>query len=96
MLWGLLDGWAEISQQRPYAPHLQKVLSERRQDVDIEVLRLGFPGWKSTDLLKDADGSTGLRTVLRGNQKQGSPISLVILLAGTNDLSSNKSSAEIL
>lgn len=82
-------------QLHPYAPHLQKALSERPelQNMDIEVMHLGFPGWTAGDLLKDADGRTGLRTTIRGNQEP--PTSLVILLAGTNDLGSGKSSTEI-
>jgi hypothetical protein len=83
-------------QLHPYAPHLQKALTERTklQNMDIEVMHLGLPGRTSAKLLKGADGPKGLRTTIRGNQ-ESSPISLVILLAGTNDLCSDKSSTEI-
>lgn len=83
------------NQLHPYAPHLQKALCERvkLQNTNIEVMHLGFPGWKSGDLLMDADGPNGLRTIIR--RKNETPISLVILLAGTNDLGSGKSSTEI-
>mmetsp|Transcript_18356 Transcript_18356/g.45502 ORF Transcript_18356/g.45502 Transcript_18356/m.45502 type:complete len:222 (-) Transcript_18356:1235-1900(-) len=82
-------------QLHPYAPHLQRALSERTnlQNMDIEVMHLGFPGWTSIDLLKDADGPNGLRTTIR--RFQDAPLSLVILLAGTNDLGTGKSSTEI-
>lgn len=91
----LTAGTTQNFQLKPYAPHLQKALSERTklQNMDIEVMHLGFPGWKSVDLLKDADGPSGLRTTIRGNQ--GTSISLVILLAGTNDLGSGSSATEI-
>ncbi|CAJ1954477.1 unnamed protein product [Cylindrotheca closterium] len=91
----LTAGTTQMFQLHPYAPHLQKALTEstKLQSLDIEVMHLGFPGWTSEDLLKDADGPKGLRTTISRNQEP--PISLVILLAGTNDLGSSKSSSEI-
>jgi lysophospholipase L1-like esterase len=65
-------------QEYPYAPHLEAKLE------NVMVRHVGFPGWTSDQLLEDANGASGLRTIIRRNKD--TPLSAVVLLAGTNDL----------
>jgi lysophospholipase L1-like esterase len=65
-------------QDYPYAPHLEAKLD------NALVRHVGYPGWTSNNLLEDANGIDGLRTIIQRNKD--SPLSAVILLAGTNDL----------
>ena len=73
----------------PYAPHLQATLNDGsgsdRKNHNVMVRHLGYPGWTSDQLLENANGSGGLRTIIQNN-KETNPMSVVILLAGTNDL----------
>ena len=67
----------------PYAPHLERALHQQTTLRNAVVRHCGLPGWTSEQMLADANGAlTGLRTAIQA----GSPIDLVILLAGTNDL----------
>jgi len=70
------------AQYYPYAPHLEKSLKHR--GLNVTVRHRGLPGWTSEQMLKDLDGPrTGLRSAI---QAAGQGLSLVIILAGTNDL----------
>lgn len=61
----------------PYSVHLEKGLS------NTLVRHLGLPGWTTENLVASLDdGGVGLRAIV----KKQAPISLVIILAGTNDL----------
>jgi lysophospholipase L1-like esterase len=70
----------------PYAPVLEKALNERSDDSTQYIVRhRGMPGWTSSNMLGDLDGErTGLRTAVRAVKDPG--LSLVIILAGSNDL----------
>ena len=53
--------------------------------MTVVVRHLGFPGWTSSQLLENQNGSDGgLCNVIQGIQNP--TLSMVILLAGTNDL----------
>ncbi|KAL7577709.1 hypothetical protein ACA910_015217 [Epithemia clementina (nom. ined.)] len=89
-------------QNYPYAPYLEKALAQlaattatarttksttvsSAAPLDIVVRHAGFPGWTSSQLLENQSMSNGgLRTLIQGIRDP--PLSLVILLAGTNDL----------
>lgn len=73
-------------QNYPYAPHLESALSKQStlQGIDVAVRHAGFPGWTSENLLEEANGSGGLVTTIRRIQDPG--LSMVLILAGTNDL----------
>jgi lysophospholipase L1-like esterase len=84
------------NQNYPYAPHLEASLNRRNSKngaVAVVVRHLGYPGYTSEHLLEDADDEGGLRTMIRRIQDP-SP-SLVILLAGTNDLGYRRSVEDI-
>mmetsp|Transcript_10514 Transcript_10514/g.14746 ORF Transcript_10514/g.14746 Transcript_10514/m.14746 type:complete len:278 (-) Transcript_10514:302-1135(-) len=77
----------------PYATHLEHAISGASHGSSssssplppVQIRWRGLPGWTATNLKESIDdGQIGLRTTLR-TIKQPS-ISLVILLAGTNDL----------
>jgi lysophospholipase L1-like esterase len=72
----------------PYATHLEAALAKSTvgplQNMNVAVRHLGYPGWTSSQLLEEANGDRGLRTMVR--KIQDPSVSLVILLAGTNDL----------
>lgn len=82
-------------QNFPYAPHLEKALSEREMvpKVEVAVRHMGFPGWTSSNLLEEANGQNGLGTIIR--RIQNPSLSLIIILAGTNDLGHLQSAKEI-
>ena len=65
----------------PYAPHLEAALHDRGLK-NVIVRHRGFPGWTSEQLVADLRAPHGLVTALAA----ASPVSIVILLAGTNDL----------
>ena len=75
----------------PYGPFLQAKLTP-----NVDVKFLGLPGWTAHNMLMNRDNSDiGLRAILQRYKQQESaapneyfryPVSLVILLAGTNDL----------
>jgi lysophospholipase L1-like esterase len=74
-------------EEYPYATHLEKGID------NVQVLHRGLPGWTANGMLMDLDGErTGLRAALQRLKQQSTddehihPISLVILLAGTNDM----------
>jgi len=64
----------------PYATSLQATLGANVATVRHK----GYPGWTAAELLESANGEGGLRTLIR--RVQDPPLSLVILLVGTNDL----------
>ncbi len=66
--------WEEF----PYAPFLEASFP------DAIVRHKGYPGWTASQLLASANDAGGLRTLIR--KVQDPPLSMVILLAGTNDL----------
>lgn len=71
----------------PYAPFLEQALKDR--GMEVVVRHRGLPGWTTGQMLSNLDDPrTGLRSALMGAIKQDpvAGISLVILLAGTNDL----------
>lgn len=67
----------------PYAPHLEAAFQAKGRSVVVR--HRGLPGW-TVDAMLGAldDGQSGLRSAIR-NVKDP-PLSLVILLGGTNDL----------
>ncbi len=69
----------------PYAPYLEKELHESPNFGKTTIRHRGLSGWTSSQMLDDADGpTTGLRSAIRAVKDP--PLSLVIILAGTNDL----------
>jgi lysophospholipase L1-like esterase len=64
----------------PYAPHLEEML----QDDNVVVRHVGLPGWTTSSMLEQLDGPAGLKTAVQAIQMP--PLSLVVILAGTNDL----------
>lgn len=73
----------------PYGPHLENELKRLVPDLSPMVRWSGYPGWTATAMADQPtlDGPSGLRTFLRNiDTKTGSPASLCIILAGTNDL----------
>ena len=79
----------------PYAPHLEKTLNQRRQTAAPVVVRhRGLPGWTAANMMNDLDGpQTGLRSAIRAVKDP--PLSLVIILAGSNDLGFGYTAQEI-
>jgi lysophospholipase L1-like esterase len=81
----------------PYAPYLEKALKERGLD-NVVVRHRGLPGWTTNQMLQELDGErTGLRSAIIGAMKQDpvAGVSLVILLAGTNDLAHHSTADQI-
>lgn len=74
----------------PYAPYLQAELQKGILKESI-VRHTGHPGWTAAQMLQGSD--EGLRTKIR--EIQDPSLSLVILLAGTNDLGRQREPAEI-
>ena len=69
----------------PYATHLQAALEEAQPKRTFQVGHLGMPGWTASQMVQTADDPTyGLRHKLK--QVNNPPVSLVVILAGTNDL----------
>ena len=69
----------------PYAPHLRSALEETHPNRIWQIGHLGMPGWTAAQMVQSADDPLyGLRHKLK--QVKDPPISLVIILAGTNDL----------
>jgi lysophospholipase L1-like esterase len=78
-------------QQFPYAVYLERALQTRE---NVVVRYRGMPGWTVQAMLGDLDGDrTGLRSAIQAVQNP--PLSLVILLAGTNDLGLGSTAEEI-
>jgi lysophospholipase L1-like esterase len=77
----------------PYAPYLEQEIHKQGVLKKSIVRHTGFPGWTSSLLLQGIDDANGLRTTIR--KMQDPSFSLVILLAGTNDLSHPREPAEI-
>lgn len=69
----------------PYAPHLQAGLQHQFGEHSVVVRHRGLPGWTAANMVEDLDGpATGLRAAIQGIQDPA--LSLVVILAGTNDL----------
>lgn len=68
----------------PYAPYLEKAFNDRQdRQHEIVVRHRGLPGWTAAAMVEEVDGpSTGLRSAIRN----APGLSLVIILAGTNDM----------
>lgn len=85
----LTAGTSGFAQEYPYAKHLQQALAALDYP-NVQVEWLGLPGWTADNMVQNRDdGSIGLQAHLqRYNHHQGQPgaVSLVILLAGTNDM----------
>lgn len=82
----------------PYGPHLESELRRLVPDASPIVRWSGYPGWCATTMADPStlDGSSGLRTFLRTiSAKTGSPASLSVILAGTNDLAYESDSRPI-
>jgi lysophospholipase L1-like esterase len=80
----------------PYAPYLQQGLPEagRSNHNNVQVRHLGWPGWTTQQMLDRVNESPyGLQAAIRRIQDP-SP-SIVILLAGTNDLGYGYSAEQI-
>lgn len=76
----------------PYAPHLEAGLKARGRDVVVR--HRGLPGWTVSNMLANLDGDTaGLRSAIAAVKDP--PLSIVILLGGTNDLGYGFSAEEI-
>lgn len=81
----------------PYAPYLEQALKERGLE-NVVVRHRGMSGWTTEQMLKNLDGErTGLRSAIIGAVKQDpvNALSLVILLAGTNDMAYHSTADEI-
>jgi GDSL-like Lipase/Acylhydrolase family len=83
----------------PYAQYLQSALSmQHRGDNDntiVVVRHRGLPGWTTQGMLDALDDpQRGLRSAVNAVQDDP-PLSLVILLAGTNDLAYGLTAREI-
>ncbi|KAL7526023.1 hypothetical protein ACHAXR_001274 [Thalassiosira sp. AJA248-18] len=90
----LTAGTAPPSDQLfPYGPHLEEELNRCSNSAQAAVMVRwrGLPGWAASALVEYIDDSTyGLRATLTGIRNPS--ISLVIILAGTNDIGSLTSS----
>jgi lysophospholipase L1-like esterase len=76
----------------PYAQYLQSALSQHRENVVVR--HRGLPGWTTQGMLDALDDQQrGLRAAIEA--VTGPPLSLVILLAGTNDLAYGFTASEI-
>lgn len=87
-----------MDQLFPYAPHLEKKLNEMYSDGTSVVVRWrGLPGWTASTMMEYLDDSSvGLRSAINGIRDPS--LSLVIILAGTNDigmLTSSMSDVEV-
>jgi lysophospholipase L1-like esterase len=90
-----------IDQLHPYGPHLEKELNRLyalQSNAPSTVVRWrGLPGWTASVMTEYLDDSTaGLRSAV--NSIRDPPLSLVIILAGSNDigmLTSSMSSTEV-
>jgi lysophospholipase L1-like esterase len=74
----------------PYAPHLEEML--RKDDYDVVVRHVGLPGWATSSMLEQLDGPAGLKTAVQAIQMPS--LSLVVILAGTNDLAYGDASVD--
>jgi lysophospholipase L1-like esterase len=77
----------------PYAPYLEQALKDRGLE-NVVVRHRGLSGWTTNQMLQELDGErTGLRSAIIGAIKQDpvNALSLVILLAGTNDMAHHSS-----
>ena len=77
----------------PYAPYLEGSLKARGIVPNAVVRHRGFPGWTSSQLLEASTSDHGLVSTIRGIQDP--PVSIVVILAGTNDLGYRRSEADI-
>jgi lysophospholipase L1-like esterase len=77
----------------PYAPYLEASLKTRGVLPNAVVRHRGFPGWTASQLLDSVNSEQGLLTSIR--KIQDPPLSIVIILAGTNDLGYQREDVEI-
>jgi lysophospholipase L1-like esterase len=80
----------------PYAPYLETAINanDELNGRQVIVQNLGLPGWTAKKMLNNLDGGrAGLRTAIRNIQNP--PLSLVIILVGTNDMGNKFNEHEI-
>ncbi|GAX26733.1 hypothetical protein FisN_2Hh318 [Fistulifera solaris] len=71
----------------PYAPYLENAINSKGgiNERQVIVRHRGLPGWTAKEMLNNLDdGRAGLRAAIRNIQNPS--LSLVIILAGTNDM----------
>lgn len=76
-----------LDQLFPYAPHLENKLNElyAGSDTTVVVRWRGLPGWTASTMIDHLDDSfIGLRSTVDGIKDPA--LSLVVILAGTNDI----------
>jgi lysophospholipase L1-like esterase len=76
-----------MDQLFPYGPSLENELNELYADSDVSVVVRwrGLPGWTASTMVEHLDDSfVGLRSAVSGIKDPA--LSLVIILAGTNDI----------
>lgn len=71
----------------PYASQLEMALNEHPSRTNVVVRHRGLPGWTAKTMLEVLDGEQGLQSAIR--RVQNPPLSLIVLLAGSNDLGYN-------
>ena len=77
----------------PYAPFMEEALVGKAP-FEIQVRHRGLPGWTAAQLVATADqAQTGLRSIIQVVQDPS--LSLVVILAGTNDLAHTTDAAAI-
>jgi lysophospholipase L1-like esterase len=74
----------------PYAPHLEAALKKD----NVVVRHVGLPGWTTENMIDQLDGPVGLRSAIQAIQNP--PLSLVIVLAGSNDIGYGSSAEDII
>jgi lysophospholipase L1-like esterase len=79
----------------PLAVSLEQYLQgDLGPDVDVTVSHRGLPGWTTRGMLNTLDGKhVGLRSAI-SKAGRNPPLSLVLIMAGSNDLSRPNASAE--
>jgi lysophospholipase L1-like esterase len=71
----------------PYAKYLEQALHQQTNGVRVSIHQVGLPTWTTTGMLKGLDGTkAGLRANIKKHSDPDGTLSLVILLAGTNDV----------
>lgn len=80
-----------FDQSFPYCPHLERELNQGENKELVMVRWRGLPGWTASAMVEFMDDpNVGLRSALSGIRNPS--LSLVIILAGTNDIGSLTSS----
>jgi lysophospholipase L1-like esterase len=77
----------------PYAPFLEQVLKATDNNNDVHVRHFGLPGWTAQRMVASKSDEQGIQYQIR--RVKDPSLSLVIILAGTNDLGYGFSQDEI-